>query len=83
MTEALSKMNVDDAIERMLTPGGKTVEVVKIANSSLYGLRFKDGGVMPQDEGVDGYFTKPKMAEDAAKQYLRRFWEKSEKSKSK
>ena len=79
MTEALSKMNIEDAIEKMITPNGKHMEVVKVSNTSLYALRFKQGGALPKDEGVDGMFTKPEYAVNAAKDYIRKFWDKVEK----
>lgn len=79
MTEALSKMNIDDAVAKMLTPNGDQLEVVSVANAALYALRFKKGGRLPDGEDVAGRFTKPAYAITAGQAYVRRFWDKVEK----
>lgn len=80
---ALSKMNVEDAIEKLIAPTGNVIEVVKVANSALYALRFKNGGQLPNEYNLrDGKWTSPQLAMDDARKYLRDFWATSEESKS-
>jgi hypothetical protein len=81
---ALSKMNVEDAIEKLIAPTGNVIEVVKVANSALYALRYKNGGQLPDEYNLrSGKWTKPELAINDAKAYLRDFWEISEASKKK
>lgn len=83
--KALHEMNVEDAIDKLINPMGNVIEVVKIANCSLYGLRFKNGGHLPDDPYNlrTGKWTKPELAIADAQKYLRDIWKISEESKSK
>jgi hypothetical protein len=63
-------------------PGGRTLEVVAIVNTSLYGLRFKEGGTLPAH--LDGaMFTTPDKAQEAADAYVATFKAKQAKMEEK
>lgn len=82
---ALAKIAVSDAIEQLLDPSGRTLEVVKVANSSLFALRWKEGGSLPStgEHKLDtAKWTKPDMAIEAARAYLADRWKMSEDAKS-
>jgi len=79
MTDALATIAVEDAIERLVTPQGKHIEVVHLSGSNLYRVRFKEGGELPNEYDLrDGRWTSATGAKDAAKAYLRDFWAKVE-----
>lgn len=75
MTDAILDARALEGVERLIAPTGKQLEVVAVANSALYALRWKDGGVLPDDYGLNGgKWTTPSLAMDDARKYLRDFW---------
>lgn len=84
MTDALHKMQTEEAIERMIAPTGNILEVVKVANCSLYALRWKNGGALPEEHGLNGgKWTSPDKAMADGRAYLRDFWAISNEAKAK
>ena len=43
--------------------GKKEIKIVKIVNSSLFGLTFTSGGELPKE--LEGRYTSPKLAREA------------------
>lgn len=75
MTDVTLDARALEGIERLIAPTGKQLEVVLVANSSLYALRWTDGGSLPDDYGLSGgKWTTPYLAKEDARKYLRDFW---------
>lgn len=83
--QALAKMNIDDAVQNMIDPSGRSLEVVRVANSALFALRWKEGGSLPDTDPHklhQAKWTKAEFATEAARDYLRARWQMSEDSKT-
>ena len=84
MTEALANIAVEDAVEKLITPNGKKIEIVHLTGSNLYKVRFKDGGELPEEFDLkDGRWTSARLATESAQAYLRKFWGQVEQARAK
>lgn len=86
MSEALASLATEDAIAKRVTPFGKRVEIVKIANCALYGVRFKEGGELPDNDRYQlrtGKFTSAEEAGKAIDVYLRELWSQVDEARAK
>ena len=61
------------AIKNHMTPNGKQLGLYRVANTSLYGIRFEGGGEIP--DSLSGRFTNTDLAFEAIAGYLNQRWE--------
>lgn len=71
-TDVLDRMT---ALEKNMTPNGKTMIIQKVANTSLFRLAWAEGG-----QPVDGMYTGVDKAHRAMKDYLTAKWDEAEAS---
>ena len=64
------------------TPAGKQLGMAKISNSTLWRLRWEDGGELP-DELKGLSFTATDYAQKEIEAYLKRVWDREEQAAKK
>lgn len=72
MSEVAQVLQRDAAMSKLMTPGGKSLQVFHIKNTSLYGVSFTDGGELPGE--LRGRFTSGSRARKAIEGYLNKMW---------
>tara|TARA_R100001086_G_scaffold250107_1_gene193961 strand:+ start:35972 stop:36223 length:252 start_codon:yes stop_codon:yes gene_type:complete len=64
------------------TPAGKQMGICKVANSSLWRIRWEEGGELP--DGLEGQrFTSADYAQKEIEAYLKRRWDQEEEAAKK
>lgn len=71
--ETLQQMTRDEAINKLITPGGKQLGIYHVKNTSLYKATFQSGGEVPKE--LSGMYTDTNRAYEAAKKYVSRRWD--------
>jgi len=83
-TEQPQLLTREIGLETLTTPTGRTLAAVKYeTNPALLRVAYADGkgGTLPDE--LQGLYTKRTLAEDAIKSWLGKFWDTSDKAKSK
>lgn len=58
------------------TPAGKQLGIAKVSNTSLFAIRWEEGGELPEELG--GRFTNQDLAQKEIEGYLKRVWDREE-----
>lgn len=72
MSEVAQILERESAMEKLMTPGGKQLQIHHVKNTSLYSVSFTSGGELPKE--LRGRFTSGSKAIAAAKAYLNTVW---------
>jgi hypothetical protein len=76
--EMILKQGKEWAIKEGYTPTGRKLGVGQVANTALYRIQYIDDKPSRMHPPYDGMYTKPVLAQDDLNNYLKEFWDLSE-----
>jgi len=65
---ATSEFKNAENVTMFETPNGKNLKIIKVANTSMFGIRFHEGGELPA--ALQGMWTDVNLAQKEVKKYI-------------